>query len=372
MTCIHRIAQRALIAALVVLPFSAQAGIRAKYHPATGDVIVTGLGAEDRHRIADDIGLVRLQLAGDVAAPSMLLTVKVNSSDIQVRPRFKLTTGRKYALSLRLINGTTFDTHFDLPERAAANPKVVSVSPARSPIPANTLRIYIAFSEPMARDQVRNAISLIAAGGEKVPTPFLNLNVELWDKEQRRLTLLFDPGRIKQGVGPNNMAGSPLQSGHQYTLFIAGSMKSAAGVEIGKAWSHRLVVGPSERRALAPRNWRITRPKAGSTSPLILTFNREMDSGSSLHFLRVVSPTGQDVPGSVETDGATWSLRPHHFWRVGTHWLEVSDSLEDVAGNTVRSPFDAKPEMLTKRERPVLIPFKIQRPRKTAERSEPK
>ncbi len=92
-------------------------------------------------------------------------------------------------------------------------------------LPANLLRLYLNFDTPMARGQVAEFIHLVDAQGQEMPNAFLNLGIEFWSTDQRRLTILFDPGRLKQGVGPNAVIGPPLAPG--------GAMGSGSSKECG-------------------------------------------------------------------------------------------------------------------------------------------
>ena len=59
--------------------------------------------------------------------------------------------------------------------------------------------------------------------------PLLELDQELWDREGQRLTVLFDPGRIKRGVLPRDEVGSALFEGSAYTLVIDSKWHDANG-----------------------------------------------------------------------------------------------------------------------------------------------
>ena len=69
----------------------------------------------------------------------------------------------------------------------------------------------------MSRGEVYRRVRLVGEQGD-VDLPFLELGEELWDPEGRRLTLLFDPGRIKRGLKPREDAGQILQPGKRYAL----------------------------------------------------------------------------------------------------------------------------------------------------------
>lgn len=112
----------------------------------------------------------------------------------------------------------------------AEPPQLLWPVPNATVIPENTLRLYLMFSDPMANGFAREAIWIERADGTVVDSRLLNISTELWDIEQRRLTLLFDPVRIKQGGGPNQSDGAPLQAGNSYVLLVVGGMKNAKGL----------------------------------------------------------------------------------------------------------------------------------------------
>ena len=188
---------------------------------------------------------------------------------------------------------------------------------------------------------MRDSISLVRGDGQIVDSPFLNLETELWDGNQKRLTLLLDPGRIKQSVGPNTIAGAPLVDGQRYQLVVSGKMKSAKGALLGSDRRAVFEVGAPERRAIDPQDWDVATPHAGSTLPFTLTFDRIMDSGAAPRLLSLIDPNGAAVSGTLYTDGGGWSLTPRTPWEPGYYQLLIDPELEDVAGNTIRAAFDA-------------------------------
>jgi hypothetical protein len=232
-------------------------------------------------------------------------------------------------------------THAALP--AVAEPYLAAHEPADQSIPANTLRIFLTFSEPMARGQSGQAIRLLRADGSEIENPFLNLGVELWGPEQRRLTLLFDPGRLKPGVGPNVQQGAPLTAGETVTVLIDGAMKAASGQIMGQDLRVSYQVIEAERRIIAPADWGLEAPRAGTRDALRLTFTRQIDSEMSKRLIRVVTRDGTGVAGQIISDGQSWQFLPNVPWTAGPHRLRISPDLEDISGNRVHAPFDAEP-----------------------------
>src|SRR5206468_7419721 len=82
------------------------------------------------------------------------------------------------------------------------------------------LKLYIYFSTPMRKGESWRHIRLLREDGTPEPYPFLELDQELWDRDQLRFTVLFDPGRIKRGLASLAEARPALVEGRRYTLAI--------------------------------------------------------------------------------------------------------------------------------------------------------
>ena len=70
--------------------------------------------------------------------------------------------------------------------------------PSSPVLPANQLKLYIVFSAPMQGGDFWASIHLIDQDGKPAYLPFVGQ--EVWNRDNTRLTLIFDPGRIKRGV----------------------------------------------------------------------------------------------------------------------------------------------------------------------------
>ncbi len=354
MRSVRYLVRQALLAALIVLPLPALAEVAARIDHVSGAIMVTGLEDADRAALLTNPELLRLQVARLDSTRGMPVTLRDQGAALSIQPRFNLKPGTAYVLDL---NGTTLEI---VPPAAEATvPRLVGFAPSQAVIPANTLRLYLHFSEPMARGQLRDAVALLGRDGTAVPSPFLNLETELWDPSQTRATLLLDPGRIKQGVGPNAQAGAPLMTGETYRLVVSDAMQSAASVPFGQEASVTFRIGDAERRALVPEDWQILAPSAGSYAPVTVAFDRIIDSGTVLRLLTVKDPQGDPVRGQIETDGGGWSLIPNQPWQGGTYKLIVDPELEDVSGNTIGAAFDAVAGTIGTKQEPITLTFNI-------------
>jgi hypothetical protein len=95
----------------------------------------------------------------------------------------------------------------------------------------------------------------------EVKLPFLEIDEELWDKQQQRLTVLFDPGRIKSGVTPNQEVGMALKTGHKYTLVVDEDWKDAKEIPLKATFKKTFSVGPADRTPIDPRHGSSIRPR---------------------------------------------------------------------------------------------------------------
>lgn len=137
-----------------------------------------------------------------------------------------------------------------LAQQPPIRPSNIAVSLSNTTLPANALRLYLHFSQPMQTGQVRQKIYFTDANGQRDNYAFLATPIELWDTSQKRLTLIFDPGRVKQDVGPNKQIGAPLKANHQNQIVISKGMKAATGSTTSQDHRINLHIGPAERRRL--------------------------------------------------------------------------------------------------------------------------
>ena len=74
-------------------------------------------------------------------------------------------------------------------------------------------------------------IRMLDAGGAPMGGMFVEIDQELWDPRGQRLTVLFDPARIKRGLVDHINEGPPLAVGARCALEIdaAGATRQARG-----------------------------------------------------------------------------------------------------------------------------------------------
>jgi len=246
----------------------------------------------------------------------------------------------------RLLEGTSFDVieaTLRL-ERPLAKPEtiVIQVYPTANSLPENLLKFYLHFSTPMSQGNVYNHIHLLNDGGKKLDLPFLEVDEELWNPDGTRLTILFDPGRIKSGLLPREQDGPVLQEGQAYTLKIDVTWPDAAGMPLKKGFTKKFIVTAPDVGMPSPARWKITAPEASSINPLTLDFPEPLDHALLQRLLWIEDSRKNAVEGQVQIRNVErqWAFVPNQAWKDGDYRVVIGTGLEDLAGNNVARPFE--------------------------------
>jgi hypothetical protein len=332
---------------------------------ATGTVDVVGLPPDalsqlTQSRFTPDewTALLRITVAGDsgpaAGRPAVLGSYAVHDGVLRFTPRFPFDPGQRYdvrfdAGRLRSTDAASptpsllhpLEASIELPAPITAPTAVAGVFPSAAEVPENQLRLYVSFSAPMGLGDGSRYLRLVDEAGRPVDDPFLPLDVELWNEDRTRYTVLFDPGRVKRGILPNEELGRSMIAGRTYALVIDADWRDGAGQPLAEGFRHEFRVGPPEDHAIDPATWRIDAPRSGTVDPLVVSFPRPLDYGL-LHRALTVSLRAAPVAGGVRLDaGETrWIFTPGDPWQEGEYRLHVSSILEDVAGNRIGRPFE--------------------------------
>ena len=165
-------------------------------------------------------------------------------------------------------------------------PKAVRVDPGGATLPANALRLYVWFDRPARLLVDARDVRLLDAGGAAIRGAFMDFGQALWSPDGRRLTLLFDPGRVKRDVEGSGDSVAPLVVGRTYQIAV-GDLR----------W--RFTVAPAIRNPLEPSSWAIAAPKVATRNPLAIHFGRTMDAALLVSRLSVVGAEGATVRGQA-------------------------------------------------------------------------
>lgn len=298
-----------------------------------GDFKVTGW----KGTIADPEGVFGVYV-GTGNVPPLLGAYSAGRGTLTFHPRFPLAPGVHYRAVFQMPGQPKVESFFDgPPQDTTRSTRIEHVYPSTDVLPANQLKLYIYFSAPMGRGEAWQHIRILDEAGQPVPLAFLEIDQELWDPDNRRLTVLFDPGRIKRGLVPETEIGPPLIEGRKYTLAIDAQWPDARGVGLVEGFQKAFTAGPAKRDTPDPAKWRITAPKPGTSNPLIVDFPDPMDYALLQRLLQVPGLTGAITVLNNETQ---WRFTPDSPWKAGAWTLVVDSTLEDLAGNHLDRAFD--------------------------------
>jgi len=325
--------------------------------PSTGPafVEVAGLPSDTitsltRAKLTPERWPTVLRVAVDAQSPPVLGRYTIAGDAITFVPLFPFDPGRQYEVRFDPSNAIDDEggraqplvATVGIPKREIAPSTVVTgVYPSGDVLPENQLRMYIEFSAPMGLRSGIEYLTLLDEHGKEVPGPFLPLDYEFWNRDRTRFTVFFDPGRVKQGILPNRQMGRALRAGHTYTLTVRSEWSDANGAPLKATYSRPFRVGPADTRPLDPAGWRITAPKAGDRTPLVVTFPEPIDHGLLYRALAVRSG-GQVLDGdiAIEANETKWVFTPREAWRAGAYDLLALSILEDRAGNQIGRAFE--------------------------------
>ncbi len=269
---------------------------------------------------------------------------------LRFEPQFPLAPGVKYraagdlgALPRAKLAGAAFALPVFLP-KPPPGPRVgvTAVYPSANRLPENALRVYVHFSGPVERGDVYRHFKLLRADGTAVKRPFLEIEQELWAEDGARLTLLFDPGRVKRGLAPREEHGPILEEGGRFTFEIDGAWPDVDGRPLLAGYKKTFDVLPPDDHPVAPDEWALVVPRARSDAPLVVRLAKPLDRALLGRMLWVVDAAGAPVDGVVTVGGGerVVTFAPKKAWAKGGYKLVVDARLEDVCGNRVGEPFE--------------------------------
>lgn len=305
----------------------APAQVTLRYDPS-GVVEARGLQAP-----AGEPSEKTLRVYFGAAETPMLGEYTLTGGVLRFRPRYPFLGGREH----RAVSGTVELRFTPEGETAAPAARVTGVSPGLAVVPANLLRIYVHFSQPMRRAGIGRHIRLETADGQPVEAAFLEMDNGLWDPEGRRLTVFFHPGRIKRGLALGDRLGLPLRAGGRYRLVVSAAARDEDGQPLEAAYRHEFAAGPADRESPDPGSWRIEPPPARSRAPLVVVSPEPLDEAL---FARLVTVAGVAGSARVDPDLQVWRFTPAAPWAPGEYHLEIAAELEDLAGNRPGRRFD--------------------------------
>jgi hypothetical protein len=288
--------------------------------------------------------LLTFSILGENGEPgrSMLGSYARDGEQLTFVPRFPLSRGSRYRATLVLPSSQRVSTDYSVAQATApARSVVTSVYPSSDVLPANALKFYIHFSQPMRNGRaIFDRIRLLDEDGRKIPDPWRR--TELWTTDDKRFTLWIHPGRVKRGVNLREDFGPVLKPNRTYTLVISTEVLDAAGQPLASEHRKMFRTTAEDFQRLQPETWSFSSPETDTREPLTIDFGKPLDHALLQRCLEVRRGTGMLLPGawSTDRDESRAVFVPASNWPAVPLHLKVDGILEDLAGNTPLRAFD--------------------------------
>ncbi len=286
--------------------------------------------------------VLSVRAGDDPSAPPMLGEYEESGGTVTFTPRFAPTPGvRLHASFTPRPGGEALSAVFgDVAEAIAPSTRVAHIYPTTDEWPANTLKMYVEFSAPMAKGEAYARVRVLDDKGAAIEDPFVEIGEELWDSSVTRVTLLFDPGRIKRGLVDNEASGPPLMPGKTITIEVDPSWRDARGAPlVGKA-SRIIRVTDALRQPVDEKLWHVDPPRTPDDQ-LVITFDRPLDHALAQRAISVVRNASPVAGESVLEENETrLRFTPAAPWSPGAHAIRIDGVIEDLAGNRLGKAFD--------------------------------
>lgn len=277
----------------------------------------------------------------------VLAHVEFHDDEARLVPQVPLSRGQTYVVVFDpgKVTGEDSDprrTEVTVPgDTASSASRVSAVFPGQETVPANLLKFYVHFSEPMSEGRLFDYARLLDGSGKPVMQAFRE--VELWADHHRRVTLWINPGRTKEALGLSEALGPVLVPNRTYTLEIRGGLPDEKGRPLRQTFRLPFRTTVADHTQPKIEAWQITPPAAGIKSTLQVRFGETLDYALAQDGISVETADGQPFAGTVEvnSDAAGFTFVPSAPWRSGSYRLAVAGVVEDLAGNSFYRPFEA-------------------------------
>lgn len=214
------------------------------------------------------------------------------------------------------------------------------IEPSIDEVPANHLKFYLHFSEPMERGRVFRYLKLLEIDEQgkamsEVPEPFRE--VELWDEAFTRMTLWFHPGRQKPGVNLNVEIGPILEDGKRYRLEISRDWKTERSSRLEGPLEKVFTAGEIDNEQPDPGRWGSGyRVDSKGRIEMLIGTREVLDPESASRRIEIFQGE-KKISFVVENYQISFPCQenPESSFRV-----VVDPRLEDLAGNSVARPFN--------------------------------
>ncbi|MGV3721655.1 MAG: hypothetical protein ACO1SX_12155, partial [Actinomycetota bacterium] len=232
-----------------------------------------------------------LSLEGADPPVPVLSRLEWRGETARLTPAVPLTRGKSYVAVLNMgrLAGSASEPlreAYRVPEdHSPSRSRVAAIYPNQSVLPANLLKFYVHFTEPMAEGKLFRYARLRDAQGKEILQAFRE--VELWDDDHRRVTLWINPGRTKQALGLSESLGAVLEPNKEYVLEIAKGLSDQLGRPLRSTFTHRFQTSGMDHEQPRVDDWKLVTPALGTREPLRVTFPAPLDHSLALDSIGV-------------------------------------------------------------------------------------
>lgn len=302
-------------------------------------------------------------------ARPMLGSYRIHGEQIVFSPRFHPDPKIEYVITfsypaLKEVVGASIDRNDTIQafKRFALDSKptqLLQFSPDSDTLPQNLLRAYLHFSAPMGFQNPYDFIALINEAGDTIETPFVELPEGLWNEFRTRMTLLFHPGRIKQGVEPNRSMGTPMRSSEKFRLVVSKKWKDAAGNPLDQDFKKQFITSAPVREKMQKNDFQLQTSRETQLSVLVDVV-RLLDQEMAQKHIRIEDDNGNRLTSNISfVTGRRFIVRSNEFESAKKYRLYINPRLEDVCGNTFLNAFDYSEGSRIKEGNEIVLEFEF-------------
>lgn len=321
-------------------------------HPG---IEVTGLNPEELETLSrwqneERLPTDFLKLFVEGQTSPVLGKVRIEESRLVLEPRFRLQPGTSFVVRFQYDklnpSSSPIEFRFSIPHpvQPEVAPRLTGVYPSSDKLPQNVLRMYLLFATPMARGRAYEFIEFVDEDGREIEEAYIRIEQELWNPEGNRLTILFDPGRIKRGLARHEELGTPFKVGQTVTLVVHPGWPDATGTQLEQEFRKSFLVTNPERSQPLISRWQMELPPARSREPLVVRFDRPFDFAQLHHAIEIARSSNAPVAGAISIGNEELSVTfvPDENWIPGDYCLVIDPDLEDRSGNSFEQPFEVE------------------------------
>ena len=220
--------------------------------------------------------------------------------------------------------------------------QITEITPRADSLPANLLGVYLHFNGPMGFENPYSYINLYDEQKRLIKDAFVELPEGLWNENRTRLTLLFHPGRVKRGVGPNVKQGSIFEEGKSFTIQVSNQWTDANGNQLTYPFTKSIVAIGAVRAKMSVESW-IVNTTCNDSCRILIKPDHLLDLEMAIRYLQLKDSNNQAIPIKITSrrDGSI-ELKSSSILPGKTYHMIIDPQLEDVCGNTFLNSFDYK------------------------------